>query len=891
MSEPPFRFISLGRVDLRHESRGPVATLLAQPKRLALLAYLLVAHPGGHAPRESLLAMFWPDSDESRARAALRQALQFLRRTLGDEAVVVRGEDAVGIAPSVVAHDLSGLRAAIASDRAEDAVAAYAGELLPGLVVDESPAFEQWLANEREALRQRVVQLALTASHSAVNNVAARDLATRAVELAPDDEVASRRLATLHAAAGNRAAALRELDRLRVVLRDSLGVEPSVETVTLEHSLRHASATQPAPETDDAVLPDQPSAGRTESHATMSAETATLQPHQGRALRWAFAGAAVVLTLFVLRQPLRKEARPALTDPVAAGALLATAAPRVAVAPFDDHTGDARFAAVGSMVADWVIAGVSGMDGVTVVPLTAIRASSRALQSDDSPRSGMTQDLQHRVALDVGATVLVRGVVYLTDSTLHLQAQLTRMPTGELLQAAETVSVPADQIMQGLEQLRRRVVASLAPLGDSVSHLRHAAAPPSYEAYRDYVRGLEQFVQGNTDDALRLFRSASGVDTSYAMPRIAASIALLNLGRADDAAEQIAGLDAQRADLPPLERATFDMLRGMLDGNLVAVDRAVREQARIAPGTIGEYMVAETARRRGQPAQALRVLRALGPDRGELRGWRPYWRELTGALHMLGDYEGEYRAAEDAMARYGREPVMLGYAVRALAARGDSAGVVALIRERDLEPGHSAPDAGALWHIAANQMDAGCARRAKPEVDCRSRKNALSWWREQELRWLSSRSTVSATAPRGNSLRWRHARALALSGRWAAARDTLVRVTPQRDEQVEYHGLRGAIAAALGDSLSETRALSQLTIIQQGRSAAARSLAEGDVDYWMAVMAAQHQNSPAHADAALAALQRAMSGWRGRDITLASDPWFAGLRTKPLWKERFANMR
>ncbi len=882
MSEPPFRFISLGRVDLRHESRGPVATLLAQPKRLALFAYLLVAYPGGHAPRETLLGMFWPDSDESRARAALRQALQFLRRALGDEAVVARGEDAVGISPLVVAHDLGTLRTAIAEDRAEDAVAAYAGELLPGLVVDDSPAFEQWLANERETLRQRVVQLALKASHAAENDAAACDLAARAVALAPEDEVAARRVASLHAATGNRAAALRELDRLRVALRDSLGVEPSTETVTLEHSLRHASAARPAREADAAARPVQPTAGRTESRATMSAATATLSPKQRPALRLLLAGAAAVLALYVVQRQLSDDRRPVLANPDRAVAVMPMTVPRVAVAPFDDRTGDARFAAVGSMVADWVIAGVSGMDGVTVVPLTALQASSRALQTDATPRSGMTQDLLHRVAMDVGATVLVRGVVYFTDSTLHLQAQFTRMPTGELLQAAETVSVPPDRIMQGLEQLRRRVVASLAPLGDSISHLRHAAAPPSYEAYRDYVRGLEQFVQGHTDDALQLFRSASRVDTNYVMPRIAASITLLNLGRADDAAALMIGLDTRRAELPPLERATFDMLRGMLDGNLTAIDRAAREQARIAPGTIGEYMVAETARRRAQPAEALRVLRALGPDRGELRGWRPYWRELTGVLHMLGDYDGEQRAAEDAMVRFGREPVLLGYAVRALAARGDSAGVVELIRERDVSPARSAPDAGTLWHVAANEMEARCMGTITSAAGCNSRTSAASWWRAQELRWLSSHDATSATVPRSNGLRWRHARALALSGQWSAARDTLAGVSPQRDEVVAYHGLRGAIAAALGDSLTEARALSQLASVQRSRSAAARSMAEGDVDYWTAVMAAQHRGSPAHADAALAGLQRAMSGWRGRDITLASDPWFAGLRTHPM---------
>jgi len=881
VSEPPFVFTSLGRIDLQHSSRGSVSTLLAQPKRLALLAYLLVAHPGGHASRDVLLAMFWPDSDEQRARAALRQALQFLRRTLGDDAVVSQGDDSVGISPAVVRHDLAELRTALTRGDASAVVATYGGDLLPGLLVDDAPAFEHWLSGEREQLRQRVVQQAIRASSEAASPMAAVEMAARAVLLAPGDEVASRRLAEAHARAGNRAAALRELDRLRHTLQETLGVTPSAETQALEQSLRDGPTVPPSSVINTAdVSADTQRTSPSPTEVAPSPTVAASSASSPRSRRSVTALVALTVSVAVLWLGFSVARRNTNTlSPTAASTSQSRSVvktPRIAVAPFDDRTGQSQLSSVGSMVADWLIGGVSRMDGVTVVPLTALRAASRALESEPAPSSGLAPDLLQRAAIDAGATMLVRGVVYYADSTLHLQAQLTRMPSGELLRAAETVSVPAYQIMQGLEQLQRRVVAALAPVGDTVSHLRHAAAPPSYEAYRDYVRGLEQFVQGSTDEALRLFRQATRDDSSYPMPRIAASIALLNLGRADEAAAQVAGLDAHRADLPPLERATFDMLRGMLDGNLAAVDRAVREQARIAPGTIGEYMVAETARRLGNPAEALRVLRALGPDRGELRGWRPYWRELTGALHMLGDYDGERRAADEAITRYGPEPIFMGYALRALAAQGDSAAVLDILERRERLSTTTPPDAGTLWHMAANEAEARCARTSA-SATCMTDPRAPTWWRDQERRWFEAKTG----SQRGSGVRWRHARALALSGQWQAARDTLLRVGATGTDDVSHTGLLGVIAAATGDATGEAQAAARLSLIQQRRSPAARSLAEGDVDYWLAAMAAQHPGSPVHTDSAMQALQRAVGGWRGHDVTLTSDPLLAPLRAHP----------
>ena len=84
---------TLGVLDLRDGNGNEIRSVLQQPKRLALLAYLALASPRRHHRRDSLLAMFWPELDEEHARAALRRSLYYLRTGLGRDVIVARGED------------------------------------------------------------------------------------------------------------------------------------------------------------------------------------------------------------------------------------------------------------------------------------------------------------------------------------------------------------------------------------------------------------------------------------------------------------------------------------------------------------------------------------------------------------------------------------------------------------------------------------------------------------------------------------------------------------------------------------------------------------------------------------------------------------------------------
>jgi len=111
------------------------ASRFTQVKRLGLLVYLAVEGEHGGCSRDRLLALFWPDSDEERARAALRQSIRFLRLALGQDVLIRHGEALLTISQNVVACDAVACLRALRTQQDETALALYRVEFLPGLSV------------------------------------------------------------------------------------------------------------------------------------------------------------------------------------------------------------------------------------------------------------------------------------------------------------------------------------------------------------------------------------------------------------------------------------------------------------------------------------------------------------------------------------------------------------------------------------------------------------------------------------------------------------------------------------------------------------------------------------------------------------------------------------
>ncbi|MBI5303793.1 MAG: tetratricopeptide repeat protein [Chloroflexi bacterium] len=203
-----------------------------RPQARELFLFLLTRYPQG-ARRDELWELFWPDSSAERADGALRITATRIRKAL---CPVVLANGWYALAPEQLWYDTyefekgltdanraQGERAKIA--RLEQALELYRGDYLERVEGD-------WVIVERERLK-KIYLAALISLGETYNQVGDLDAAlqtyNRASRSEPFFEAAWRGGMQTHVRMGNRAAALAHYEKLKTMLQEEMGVEPSPE--------------------------------------------------------------------------------------------------------------------------------------------------------------------------------------------------------------------------------------------------------------------------------------------------------------------------------------------------------------------------------------------------------------------------------------------------------------------------------------------------------------------------------------------------------------------------------------------------------------------------------------------------------------------------------------
>lgn len=243
--------------------RDGQAVYIERHKALALLAYLAVA--GAAQRRDALAALFWPEHDQSQARAGLRRSLSALNTALTGEFLTANRES-IGLADGGLWVDVSHFRRLLAACRGHghtesevcpvclpllaEAAALYRGDFLAGFSLRDSADFDDWQFFQAESLRRELAGSLerLARGHSVRREfVTAIGYARRWVALDPLHEPAQCALIALYARAGQRAAALRQYAECARVLERELGAPPQPATAQLYATVKE-NALPPLPE-------------------------------------------------------------------------------------------------------------------------------------------------------------------------------------------------------------------------------------------------------------------------------------------------------------------------------------------------------------------------------------------------------------------------------------------------------------------------------------------------------------------------------------------------------------------------------------------------------------------------------------------------------------------
>lgn len=238
----------------RIESDGK-SRLVETRKGVALLTYLALQR-ACHT-RDALAAVFWPEADQSRARAALRRTLCTLKAEIGDAYLEIHRETIGLRINGDILSDIEEFSRCLARWRSHGhppsdvcstcmaaltgAAALYRGDFLAGFNLPGSAPFEEWQFFQMTTLQQEfaLVLEGLVQGHVARNEYeSAIVYARRWLALDPLQEYVHRRLIQLYAWSGQRSAALRQYQECERILKAELDSPPEQVTVSLYNAVK-----------------------------------------------------------------------------------------------------------------------------------------------------------------------------------------------------------------------------------------------------------------------------------------------------------------------------------------------------------------------------------------------------------------------------------------------------------------------------------------------------------------------------------------------------------------------------------------------------------------------------------------------------------------------------
>lgn len=187
------------------------------------------------------------------------------------------------------------------------------------------------------------------------------------------------------------------------------------------------------------------------------------------------------------------------------------AATTVAALPFQNASGEERYAPLAAAVGDMLMARLSDAEGLVFVERTAI---DKVLKEQAfSAQTGAAE--QARVGRLVGARFVLVGSVTAAGNAIQIAAQLLEVASARVARSAK-VTAQGDRLVQAVDDLARSLTEGL---NLKLPVLAEAEIDKSPEASVHFMRGLGYYYAGMPEEAAVQFLKALAADPSHAEAR------------------------------------------------------------------------------------------------------------------------------------------------------------------------------------------------------------------------------------------------------------------------------------------------------------------------------------------------------------------------------------
>jgi tetratricopeptide (TPR) repeat protein len=489
----------------------------------------------------------------------------------------------------------------------------------------------------------------------------------------------------------------------------------------------------------------------------------------------------------------------------------------VAVAVFENQTGDASLDSLGRMASDWISQGLSQISGLKVVPTMSVPQPTRMAKPGEKTRPPISP-LQV-LAEQTGAGKVVSGTYYLASGEIQFLSSITDTQKRKLILSLDPVKGSLTDRMNVIEKLRQRIMGALAAdpkysIGDW-----KGMRPPSYEAYQEFVLGMNNFASDDYAKAISHLEKAVELDPGFMPAYQWLARTYSNIGLWDKAVSILGFMDQNRDKLTPEGVLFLDRMKAESQGKNEEALRALLQLQKLAPReALYTFLVAVYNISMNKPRQALDLFEKVEVPESWLNmaATRTMWfGNWCNAHYLLGNHKKELEVVRRARKYFPDALTPMAIEARSLAAQGRIEEVKKVVDESLLSRS-SLGTAGRVMLAAARELRLHGYHEAFKDMAGR----AVEWYRGR-----------AAGKEATEQQRYELAVALYVSEQWEEAGALIEKLRSEKPDDIDYLGYGGALAARRGGKEEALKISEELKRID-------RPFTFGAQTYWRARIAA-----------------------------------------------------
>jgi tetratricopeptide (TPR) repeat protein len=441
--------------------------------------------------------------------------------------------------------------------------------------------------------------------------------------------------------------------------------------------------------------------------------------------------------------------------------------PRVAVASFENKTGDPSLDPIAELASETIVQDLGGLDLVETVPL---RAGPDAADAD----------------------IDITGALYREGDRIQFQTRVIDARSGSLITRLPKIYSPVDSPSDGIEQVSQRVLGGLAVRLYNPFHQPPPIHPPTFEAFNEYRLALDGF-----DASVRKLLTAGGAEhcrraaeldtTFYRSLTMMACIYKMTNNRPGHARCDTAlmHLEELRDRLDEYDRMVVDALKaGVAGDNQAALGVTRRLLQKWPDDQLMRFYELFTLYNLGRYQEALEAYDFLAPSESQERRmvFATMTRVAAFALHALGRYDDELALRKRLIEFFPEENLLRLDEIYAYTGDGRTEEIKRVVWEEQGNPGSRGYLNFQMW-VACDMLKA-------------------HGHRDEALKLLNEYIAQRFPMPGEGELpnpHPDHARLLYCAERWEEARTIMEGWAAEDPENTDYQLSLGRIAARLGD--------------------------------------------------------------------------------------------